>query len=256
MSMNQPPWNQQPNEAPSGYQSSRQGTVRVRSQPVPKGYRCGGSGSGRHGASFVPAPRRLTRTSHTRRGRPRRIAPTARRVPARRGGRRRLPPPEVRGLTGILVITATAHTLRAVLHHPAVRRRIQLDYRGEPGARCLIDGRPVATDPPRDATEALHLVSTLVRTPAVTVTAVALLVKLDGAMAFAPALAALDAARIAWPDVPHLACLGAQRDVEAMIDDQVRALLGGSDARAERILDYPPGHFARARERARAKLKE
>ena len=38
--------------------------------------------------------------------------------------------------------------------------------------------------------------------------------------------------------------------------DRFRALLGGSDDRAERILDYPPGHFARARERARAKLKE
>jgi hypothetical protein len=162
----------------------------------------------------------------------------------------------VRELTGILVIAATAHTLRAVLHHRAVRRQIQLDYRGEPGARCLLDGRPVATDPPRDATEALHLVSTLVRTPGIAVSAVALLVKLDGGMAFAPALAALDAVRTAWPDVPHLACLGAQPDVEAMIDDQFRALPGGSDDRAERILDYPPGHFARARERARAKLKE
>jgi hypothetical protein len=256
MSMNQPPWNQQSNEAPSGYQPSGQGTVRVRSQPVPKGCRCWGSGSGGQGASFVPARRQLTRTSHTRRGRPLRIAPTAGRGPARRGGRRRLPSPEVRELTGILVITATAHTLRAVLHHPAVRRRIQLDYRGEPGARCLIDGRPVATDPPRDATEALHLVSTFVRSPGVAVTAVALLVKLDGGRAFAPALAALDAARIAWPDVPHLACLGTQPHVEAMLDDQFLALLGRSDDRAERILDYPPGHFARARERARAKLKE
>jgi hypothetical protein len=147
----------------------------------------------------------------------------------------------VRELTGILVIAATAHTLRAVLHHRAVRRQIQLDYRGEPGARCLIDGRPVATDPPRDATEALHLVSTLVRTPGIAVTAVALLVKLDGGMAFAPAL---DAVRIAWLDVPHLAYLGTQPDVEAVIDDQFRALLGGSDDCAERILDYPPGHFA------------
>jgi len=159
----------------------------------------------------------------------------------------------VRELAGILVIAATAHTLRAVLHHPAVRRQIQLDYREEPGARCLIDGRPVATDPPRDATEALHLVSTLVRTPGIAVTAVAVLVRLDRGMAFAPAL---DAVRIAWPDVPHLAYLGTQPDVEAVLDDRFRALLGGSDDRAERILDYPPGHFARARERARAKLKE
>ena len=213
MSMNQPPWNQQPN-APPGYQPSGLGTVRARSQPAPKGCRCGGSGSGWHGASFVPARRRLT---------------------------------------GILVITACAHRVRAVLHHRAVRRRVQLDYRGEPGARCLIDGRPVATDPPRDATEALRLVSTLVRTPGVAVAAVALLVKLDGAMAFAPAL---DVVRSAWPDVPHLACLGTQPHVEAMLDDQFLALLGRSDDRAERILDYPPGHFARARERARAKLKE
>src|SRR5262249_44097410 len=72
-------------------------------------------------------------------------------------------------------------------------------------------------------------------------------------MAFAPAL---DAVRIAWPDVPHLAYLGTQPDVEAVLDDRFRALLGGSDDRAERILDYPPGHFARARERARAKLNE
>ena len=252
MSMNQPPWKQQPN-APSGYQPSGQGTVMPQSQPVPTGRQCGGSRSGRLGASFVPARRQLARTSHTCRGRPRRVAPTARRGPARRGGRRRLPPSEVRELTGILVIAATAHTLRAVLHHRAARRQIQLDYRGEPGARCLIDGRPVATDPPRDATEALHLVSTLVRTPGIAVTAVAVLVRLDRGMAFAPAL---DAVRIAWPDVPHLAYLGTQPDVEAVLDDRFRALLGGSDDRAERILDYPPGHFARARERARAKLNE
>jgi hypothetical protein len=256
MSMNQPPWNQQPNEVPSGYQPSRQGTVRARAQPVAKECRYRRSGTGRHGASFVPACRQLTRTSHTRRGRPRRIDPTARRGPARRGERRRLPPLEQRDPTVILFITATAHTLRAVLHPPAVRRCIQLDYRGAPRARCLIDGRPVATDPPRDATDAVHLLSTLVRTPGVAVTAVALLVKLEGGMAFTSALAALDAARIAWPDVPHLACLGPQPHVEAMIDDQFRAQLGGSDDRAERILDYPPGHFARARERARAKLNE
>jgi hypothetical protein len=103
----------------------------------------------------------------------------------------------------------------------------------------------------------MHLVSALVRTPGITVTAVALLVKLDGEMAFAPALAELDAARIAWPDVPHLACLGTHPHVDATIDDQFRALLEGSDDdRAERILDYPPGHLARVRERARAKLME
>jgi hypothetical protein len=158
----------------------------------------------------------------------------------------------VRELTGILVIAATAHTLRAVLHHRAVRRQIQLDYRGEPGARCLIDGRPVATDPPRDATEALHLVSTLVRTPGIAVTAVALLVKLDGGMAFAPAL---DAVRIAWLDVPHLAYLGTQPDVEAVIDDQFRAT--GRIRRLRRANTRLPARpLRRARERARAKLRE
>jgi hypothetical protein len=39
-----------------------------------------------------------------------------------------------------------------------------------------------------------------------------------------------------------------------VMDAQVRALLRGSDDRAERTLDYPRGHFARARERAKAEL--
>jgi hypothetical protein len=156
----------------------------------------------------------------------------------------------------ILAITAAPHTLRAVVYDPAVRLRIQLDYRDEPGGRCLIDGRPISTDPPRDMADALHLVASLLTTPKVTVKAVALLVKLDDGAAFAPALAVLDAARIAWPDVPHLAWVGTQPNVEAPMDAQVRALLRGSDDRAERILDYPPGHFIRARERARARLNE
>jgi hypothetical protein len=159
-------------------------------------------------------------------------------------------------MTAILAIAATSHTLRAVvLDHP-VRLWIQLDYRSEPGARCLIDGRPVSIDPPRDATDALHLVAGLVKAPGVTITAVALLVKLDDGVAFPPALAAFDAARIAWPNVPHVAWLGTQPEVEAVIDAQVRELLRGKDDRAERILDYPRGHFIRARERARAQLKE
>jgi hypothetical protein len=256
MRMQQPPWNQQPNEAPREDQPSWHDSATARSQPAPKRCRCGRSSTGQHDTSSVPACRQLTLTSHTPRGRPRRIDPTARRGPAGRCGRPRRPPPQARDLTVILAITATAHTLRAVLHDPAVRRWIQLDYRGEPGARSLIDGRPVATDPPRDATDALHLVATLVRTPGVAVTAVAVLVKLDDGVAFASGLAALDAARIAWPDVPHMACLGTQPDVEAVMDDQFRALLRESDDRAERILDYPRGHFARARERARVKLKE
>jgi hypothetical protein len=224
MEMEQIPRNQHPNETPPRRQPWWHGTVAARSQPGPKGCRCGRA-TDRHG-------------------------------PGGRCGRPHRPRPRVPDLTGILAITATVHTLRAVLHNRALRRWIQLDYRGEPGARCLIDGRKVSTDPPRDATDALRLVATLVSTSGVTVTAVALLVKLDDGVAFAPALAALDAARIAWPDVPHLACVGTPPDLEAVMDDQVRALMRGSDDRAERILDYPRGHFARARERARAKLTE
>jgi hypothetical protein len=157
-------------------------------------------------------------------------------------------------MTVVLAITATPHTLRAVVCDPTVRLSIQLDYRGEPGARCLIDGCSVSTDPPRDATDALHLAASVITTPGVTVSAVAMLVTLDDGAAFGPALAALDAARLAWPDVPHRAWVGTQPDVEAMMVAQVRALLQGSDNRAERILDYPPGHFARAREQARAEI--
>jgi hypothetical protein len=102
----------------------------------------------------------------------------------------------------------------------------------------------------------LHLLASLIKTPGVMIAAVAVLVKLDDGVAFAPALAALDAARIAWPDVPHVAWLGTQPDVEAMMGPQLRALLRGSDDRTERILDYPRGHFAGAREPARAELKK
>jgi hypothetical protein len=264
--MEHSPWGQQPNEARPGYQQSWPGSAPRRSQRAPK--RCRLDASSVPGRRSVPDRQRaarwqcachrrqLTLTAHTHRGRPRRIDAAARRAPAGRRGRPRRPPLQVRNLSGILGITATAHTLRAVICDPAVRRWIQLDYRGKPGARCLIDGRPASADPPRDAADALRLVATLLRARGVAVTAVALLVKLDHGVAFAPALAALDAARIAWPDVPHLACLGTQPDVEAVIDEQFRALLRGSDGRAERILDYPCGHFARARDRARAELTE
>jgi hypothetical protein len=224
MSMEQAPCNQRPNEASPACLAAWYCAVAAWSQPGPMGCRwdcC----TGRSG-------------------------------PGGLGGRPRRPPPKVQDSTGILAITATAHTLRAVLHGPAGRRRIQLDYRGAPGARCLIDGRPVSMDLPRDATGAMHLLGTLVSALGVTVTTLALLVKLDHAVAFEAALAVLDAARIAWPDVPHVACLGTHPDVDATMDDQLRALLRGSDDRAERILDYPRGHFARARERAKAKLTE
>lgn len=224
MSIEQASCNQRSNEAGPACLAARYGGVAAWSQPGPMGCRWG--------------------------------CCTGRSGPGGLGGRPRRPPPKVQDSTGILAITATAHTLRAVLHAPARRRRIRLDYRGDPGARCLIDGRPVHTDPPRDATGAVHLLGTLVSTQGVTVTALALLVRLDHGVAFQAALAVLDAARIAWPDVPHLACLGTHPDVDAMMDDQLRALLRGSDDRAERILDYPRGHFARARERARAELTD
>jgi hypothetical protein len=159
-------------------------------------------------------------------------------------------------MTAILAIAATSHTLWAVVHDHAVRLWIQLDYRSEPSPRCLIDGRPVSIDPPRDAPDALHLVASLVKAPGVTISAVTLLVKLDDRLAFPSALAAFDAAQIAWPNVPRLAWFGTQPDANAVMDAQVRELLRGSDHRAERILDYPRGHFVRAREQARAQLKE
>jgi hypothetical protein len=153
-------------------------------------------------------------------------------------------------MTAILAITATPYALQVVVRDIAVRLWIRLDYRRRPGARSLVDRRPVTTDPPRDAPDAVHLVANLVRTPGIRVTAVALLVKLDDGAAFAPAFATIDAARMAWPDVPCMAWFGTQPD------DEIGALLRGSDERAERILDFPRGHFARARARVRADLTE
>ena len=159
-------------------------------------------------------------------------------------------------MSTILAITATPRTLQAVVRDPAVRLCIQLDFQGEPDARCLIDGRRVSTDPPHDATDALHLVAPFVSTLRVTVSAVALLVKLDDGVAFVPAFAAVDAARIIWPDVPHRVRFATELDIEAMMDDEVRALQRESDDRAERMLDYPRGHFARTRERLRTEREK
>jgi hypothetical protein len=178
-------------------------------------------------------------------------------------------------MTAILAITATPHLLRAVVRDPVVRLCIQLDYRRRPGARCLIDGRPVPVlDPPRGATDALHLVAKLIRGRSITVAVVAhhladdqpghaeliddaLLVKVDDGLAFGPTHAAIDAARQDWPEVPHIGCFGGEPDIEAMMDRQARSLLlQPDDDRVERMLSDPRSYFARARERARLEIEE
>jgi hypothetical protein len=176
-------------------------------------------------------------------------------------------------MSAILAIAASASSLRAVVRDPAVRLWAQLDYRGVPDARCVIDGRPVpAVRPPGGAADALRLVVRLVDARAIAVAAVAhhvangepehaeliddaLLVKLEDRVALPPELAAIDAARAVWPHVPHIACFGIEPDIEAMMDRQARALLAVSDDRAERMLSDPRGYFVRARERARAEVE-
>jgi hypothetical protein len=176
-------------------------------------------------------------------------------------------------MSAILAITATASSLRAVVGAPEVRLRAQLDYRGVPGARCLINARPLpVVAPPGNATEALRLVARCVDARGIAVAAVAhyvadagpehaeliddvLLVKLEDRVALAPELAAIDAARAVWPHVPQIACFGIEPDVEAMMDRQARALLGAPDDRVERMLSDPRGYFAGARERARAEVE-
>jgi hypothetical protein len=180
---------------------------------------------------------------------------------------------EERGMSAILAVTASVSSLRAVVRDPAVRLWAQLDYRGVPDGRCLIDGRPVpALQPPADAAEALRLVTRLVEARGIAVAAVAhhladagpehaeliddaLLVKLEDRGALAVELTAIDAARAIWPRVPHIACFGIEPDIEAMMDRQARALLGASDDRVERMLTDPRGYFARARERARTEVE-
>jgi hypothetical protein len=176
-------------------------------------------------------------------------------------------------MSAILTITATASSLRAVVRDPEVRLFAQLDYRGVPDARCVIDGRPVpAPEPPGNATEALRLVARFIDARGIVVATVAhlladdgpehaeliddaVLVKLEDRVALAPELAAIDAARAVWPHVPHIACFGTEPDLEAMTDRQARALLDGSDDRVERMLSDPRGYFAGARERARAEVE-
>jgi hypothetical protein len=176
-------------------------------------------------------------------------------------------------MSAILAITATASSLRAVVRDPVVRLWAQLDYRGVADARCLIDGRPVPTlYPPDNVADALWLVARFTDARGIAVAAVAhhladagperaepvdeaLLVKLDDRVAQAAELAAIDAARAVWPQVPHIACFGTEPDVEAMMDRQARALLHASDDRVQRMLANPRGYFARARERARIQVE-
>jgi hypothetical protein len=176
-------------------------------------------------------------------------------------------------MDAIVAITASAYSLRAVVRAPPVRLRAQLDYRGVPDDRCLIDGRPVpAVPPPGNAFDALRLVARFTDARGIAITAVAhhladgapehaeliddaLLVKLEDRVALAPELAAIEAARAIWPHVPQVACFGSEPDVGAMMDRQARALLGASDDRVERMLADPRGYFARGRDRARAEVE-
>ena len=176
-------------------------------------------------------------------------------------------------MNAILAITAGASSLRAVVRDPAVRLWSQLDYPGVPDARCLVEGRPVpALQPPAGAADALRLIARFVDARGIAVAAVAhyvadaepehaeliddaVLVKLEDRVALAPELAAIDAARAVWPHVPHIACFGAEPDIEAMMDRQARALLAASDDRVQRMLSDPRSYFARARERARAEVE-
>lgn len=176
-------------------------------------------------------------------------------------------------MTAILAITATPSSLRAVARDPVLRLWIQLDYRGTPDARCLVDGRPVPTmTPPDNVAGALLLVARFAEARGIAVAAVAhhladdgperaelideaLLVKLDDRVALAAELAAIDAARVVWPHVPHIACFGTEPDIEAMMDRQARALLHPADDRVERMLADPRGYFAGARERAQIEVE-
>lgn len=182
-------------------------------------------------------------------------------------------------MTAILAIAATATSLRAAIRDPVLRLRVQLEYleyRGAPdavAATCMVDDRPVPTlTPPDNVADALRLVARFADARAITVAAVAhlfadgrparaelidesLLVKLDDRVALAAQLAAIDAARVLWPEVPHIACFGTEPDIEAMMDRQARALLHPPDDRVERMLADPRGYFASARERARAEVE-
>jgi hypothetical protein len=178
-------------------------------------------------------------------------------------------------MTAILAIDAKPQALRAVVRDPMVRLWIDLEYRGTPGARCLVDGRPVpALRPPDDVFDAVRLAAKLVEARRITVGAVAHRVDhawqqpaavIDDAVLDeladhpGPVLDAVQGARATWPLVPHIACCGAGVDIEADMDRQARQLLSreaAEDNRAERMLADPRGYFARARERARREIAD
>lgn len=173
-------------------------------------------------------------------------------------------------MTAVLAIDAKPQALRAVVRDPMVRLWIDLEYRDQPDARCLVDGQPVqALRPPDDVFDAVRLTAKLVAARRITVEAVAHRVDhawhqqaavIDDALLDeladhpGPNLDAIRAARATWPLVPHIACCAAGLDIEADMDRQARQLLSretADDNRAEWMLADPRGYFARARERAR-----
>src|SRR5262249_37750713 len=131
-------------------------------------------------------------------------------------------------MIAILALDATPRALRAVVHDPTVRLWIDLEYRDQPDARCVVDGRPVPALPRRggpveagrrgarrgDARgSALGGVGrgrgAGGRPPAEVI---------DGALPEgldSRTVAAVRAARARWPRVPHVACRAAGLDVEA-----------------------------------------
>ena len=77
-------------------------------------------------------------------------------------------------MTAILAIDAKPQALRAVVRDPIVRLWIDLEYRDQPDARCLVDGRPVlALRPPDDVFDAVRLTAKLIAARRITVDAVA-----------------------------------------------------------------------------------
>ena len=172
----------------------------------------------------------------------------------------------------ILAIDARPRALRAVVRDPTVRLWIDLGYRDQPDARCLVDGRVVPElRPPGDPVEAVGLVARLVGARGITVGAVAHRLR-DGRGPSAEPIrdalpeeldsqtvAVVRAARVSWPNVAHIACRAAGLDVEAEMDRLARQVLGPEaveDDRAHQMLADPRRYFARARERATREIAD
>lgn len=172
----------------------------------------------------------------------------------------------------ILAIDATQRALRAVVRDPTARLWIDLGYRDQPDARCLVDGRVVAElRPPGDPVEAVRLVARLVDARGITVGAVAHRLRegrrpsaelihddLPGELD-SQTVAVVRAARARWPHVPHIACRAAGPDVGAEMDRLARQVLGPEaveDDRARQMLADPRRYFARARERATREIAD